>query len=183
MFSRSFITSLSSQSTGSSSTQISIPTDIHVPIPSMSSTLEAHNIQILPFSSAKKRKFDDPNSLSTDQNGSASSRLRISTSSSMAKNDKRPYFETPNCRVSVNMIPPTLRGITEAARILRGRNPMGGILAIPTEKFYTSLCFAPFQRNVRNSPTSPCPTDPYLAWNIRKFCEFGSIFLLISIFF
>lgn len=159
------------ESTGSSGTQISIPTSINVPIPSMSSTLETQNIQILPFSSnkntsAKKRKFDDPNSLSTDQNGSASSRLRISTSFTVAKNDKRPYFEIPNCRVSVNMIPPTLRGITEAARILRGRNTMGGILAIPTEKFYTSLCFAPFQRNVRNSPTSPSPTDPYLAWNI-----------------
>lgn len=165
------------ESTVVSGNQTSIPTSINILSPSMSSTLEEQSVQILPFpsdrnTSAKKRKFDEPNSLSTDQNGSASSRLKISTTFPIIENENGYDCEIPNGKVSVNMIPPTLRGITEAARILRSRNPMGGILTIPTEKFYTSLCFTPFQRNVRSSPASPSPTDPYSAWKILHAISF-----------
>jgi hypothetical protein len=153
-----------------SAAQNKIPTSINILSPSMSSTVEEQSIQLLPFScdqntSVKKRKFEHPNSFSTDQNGSNFPRLKISTAFSIIENERLSDSDTPGAQVSVNMIPPTLRGITEAARILRCRNPTGGILSIPTEKFYTSLCFAPFQRIVRNSPVSPSPTDPYSAWN------------------
>lgn len=188
VFSQSFFTLLfHKQTTVLSGAQNKIPTSINILSPSMSSTVEEQNIQLLPFScdqntSVKKRKFEHPNSFSADQNGSNLPRLKISTTFSIIENERLSDSDAPGAQVSVNMIPPTLRGITEAARILRCRNPTGGILSIPTEKFYTSLCFAPFQRIVSNSPVSPSPTDPYSAWNTRKFCEFHGIFSL-GIFF
>jgi len=49
--------------------------------------------------------------------------------------------------VDVRIIGPTIRGISEAARIVQ--SPSCGILSMPTETLYTTLTFVPFQRPAR----------------------------------
>lgn len=59
-----------------------------------------------------------------------------------------PSFKTNKSAVAdVRIIGPTVRGISEAARIIR--SPSSGILSMPTETLYTSSSFIPFQRPVR----------------------------------
>lgn len=49
--------------------------------------------------------------------------------------------------IDVRIIGPTIRGISEAARIVQ--SPSCGILSMPTETLYTTLTFVPFQRPAR----------------------------------
>lgn len=92
-------------------------------------------------SSSSKNQRVCTNKLATVQSSCESLRLKRTSSRNEAK-----------AIIDIRTMTPTARGITEAARILSGRDLCtSGIVSVPTEKFYTFMTLIPFQKPIQTS--------------------------------
>ncbi len=100
--------------------------------------------QPLPGNAKKRKRSQSPKNTNRSRSRSPiGRRTRPDTSTS-----KDSQIETTSA-INVKMVSPTLRGVTESAKILRY-----GIFSFPTETMYSLVSFIPFKRRTKQQKSN-----------------------------